>query len=406
MAVHFGETGVRELITGVLLGVIEFPAPVDCRLNRLRLQIAAPNEEGDTLFNVKVDGVTIYASPADRPKILAGETVSESFPSIELLEGAIISVDVVAAPLGGISGLYVIVQLQDAPTVEQYIKDAYNGALDRDPTEEESDDAVVLLGGACAGGTAISTATEFFTDLFGGAEYTGLTTSDEEYVEDLYQAIQGRPSDPGGFAFWVDNLSGSTRELVLQAFVESVEHVNFRIIPWCPSTLPLSNANKIQSVAVSPAAPDDGEVLTYDESDGLWKPLPPNGFTPARSSVAHTTGSLANLAEETGLLALGKLSTLVMVSADKACRIRLYSSAAARAADQARAEGAERSDQDGLLLEAVLTALLLSLYTQDPVVILYNAAFPPVDEIYYTIANKSGSTGTVTVTFELTKQEA
>src|SRR4051794_23497498 len=99
MAIHFGVVGVKGVVTGTVLGVIEFPAPMRCELNRLRVQIGAPNAAGDTLLDVKVNGVSKYASPTDRPKIVAGQQVSESFPAEDLAEGDLLAVDVVAAPL-------------------------------------------------------------------------------------------------------------------------------------------------------------------------------------------------------------------------------------------------------------------------------------------------------------------
>jgi hypothetical protein len=114
MARHYGVSGITGAITGVSLGAIQFPTPVTGLLDRLRLQIATANAEGDTLFDVKVNGVSIYALPDDRPKILAGETLSTTFLSVELEEGDMLSVDVVSAPLGGITRLYALLRLVDA----------------------------------------------------------------------------------------------------------------------------------------------------------------------------------------------------------------------------------------------------------------------------------------------------
>lgn len=278
MAVHFGIAGVRELITSVRLGVIEFPSPMACQLNRLFMRIAAANENGDTLFDVKVNGVSIYGSPALRPKILTDETTSESFPSVDLTEGDMVTVDVVGAPLGGISGLYVLVQLQDAPTVTQYIKDAYNGALNRDPSGGELSTAEADLGSACAAETTLAETKDFFDGIFLSAEYVALATTNAEYLEDLYQAVLGRPSDPGGFTFWLAELTGGlTRQLLRDSFNNSVEHVNQRVLGWCPTTLPLNNAIQLQGVHVSAVAPGDGDSLVYDSGADEWGPSPGTG---------------------------------------------------------------------------------------------------------------------------------
>lgn len=277
MAVHYGVAGVRQLITGVRLGVIEFPAPVACRLNRLFMRISVANDEGDTFFDLKVNDASIYGSPALRPKILIGETTSESFPSVELQEGDMVTVDVVAAPLGGVSGLYVLVQLQDAPVVTQYIKDAYNGALDRNPDSGELSAAETDLGSACAAGTTLAQTNVFFDDLFNSAEYVALATSDAVYIEDLYQAILGRPSDPGGFAFWFDQLDSETltREAIRDSFNGCTEHVNSRLSGWCPNTLPFGNAVALQGVPVSDADPETGQALVFDGAE--WVPTDQGG---------------------------------------------------------------------------------------------------------------------------------
>lgn len=272
MAVHFGVSGVRHLITGVLLGAIEFPAPLDCRLNRLFLQIAAPNSEGDTLFNVLVNGVSIYGSPVDRPKILAGDTVSESFPTVDLTEGDIVSVDVVGAPLGGISGLYIIVQLQDAPTVQQYIKSMYQGAFGRQPDSGELAAAVSDLTAGCSGGTTQTAARALQEDIFTDTEYTSLGTTDDEYLEDVYNAVLGRLSDPGGFAFWQTQMVlGTTRSEILDFFNGSIEHQNLRLQPWCPQMPLNASANKLQGIDVALTAPTIvGQALVWDGS--AWGP--------------------------------------------------------------------------------------------------------------------------------------
>src|SRR4051794_4082837 len=120
MAIHYAVVGSRPLITGVVSSIIEFPAPKDCRLNRIYARIATANGAGPVILDINVNGATIYGSPVDQPRIAAGDTSVNAFPVADLLEGQMVSVDVDAVPLGGVSGLYVIVQLQDAPTMQQY----------------------------------------------------------------------------------------------------------------------------------------------------------------------------------------------------------------------------------------------------------------------------------------------
>ena len=58
-------------------------------------------------------------------------------------------------------------------------------------------------------------------------EYTNLGLSDDEFVENLYLAIMGRPSDPEGKENWLYGLSkGMTRDEVFAGFVNSTEFDN------------------------------------------------------------------------------------------------------------------------------------------------------------------------------------
>ncbi|MEL6544976.1 MAG: DUF4214 domain-containing protein, partial [Myxococcota bacterium] len=42
------------------------------------------------------------------------------------------------------------------------------------------------------------------------------STSDEEFIDSLYVASLGRPSDPGGKAWWLDQLSTHSRAELLE----------------------------------------------------------------------------------------------------------------------------------------------------------------------------------------------
>ncbi|MBR5917878.1 MAG: DUF4214 domain-containing protein, partial [Lachnospiraceae bacterium] len=58
-------------------------------------------------------------------------------------------------------------------------------------------------------------------------EYTNKGLSDDEFVENLYLAMMGRPSDAGGKSGWVNALvSGKTRDEVFAGFANSVEFTN------------------------------------------------------------------------------------------------------------------------------------------------------------------------------------
>ena len=68
--------------------------------------------------------------------------------------------------------------------------------------------------------TGTQAAYQFFTS----AEFVGFKTSDEEYIERLYETFMGRASDADGMAFWLKELEdGKTRDDILYGFAGSKE---------------------------------------------------------------------------------------------------------------------------------------------------------------------------------------
>lgn len=120
--------------------------------------------------------------------------------------------------------------------------------------------------------------------------------------------------------------------------------------------------------------------------------------TGIRRDVIVTTGSLSDLAEETGTVALGRGFTLMRIEGDRECRVRLYTTAAARTADAARAIGTDPTGEHGVIVDAVpiVANLILDLA---PIVNGSNLEGSPSANIPYAIQNRSGGTSTVEVTF-------
>jgi hypothetical protein len=307
MARHFAESGLRPLLTGAQSKVIEFPAPFNGRLTQLLVRIASANAAGDTTFDVNINDVSVYATPADRAKILAGATTGTSVINKEVSLNDMITVDLDAAPLGGISGLYVIVQLDDSPTVDEYIKNIYQWAYLRAPTSLELSTAISSLNAGC-GTAAPLTATKTLIDtIFNASEYTTRARSNSDYVEDLYEALLARPSDAGGKAFWVaDLVGGATRQNLLDAFNTSWEHINYRVVAWCPHALPLTDAIRLQGKDIASTAPTDGQILQYIASMTAWVPktldIISSLFDFKASARAATTGALPSYTASAGAL--------------------------------------------------------------------------------------------------------
>jgi len=116
-------------------------------------------------------------------------------------------------------------------TAEQYVRNFYQKALDRQPNSTELNSWLSTLQTAYAQGTS-----QFWTAMqnLGGAvftsqEYANRNRTDHWYVYDLYQAYLWRDPDAGGWAHWEANTASVGRNATRAGFDWSVEfemHVN------------------------------------------------------------------------------------------------------------------------------------------------------------------------------------
>lgn len=127
-------------------------------------------------------------------------------------------------------------------------------------------------------------------------------------------------------------------------------------------------------------------------------------LTRVRTTATYTTASIADLAEETGTITMKKGYRLLRIQTDKASRVRIYTKAAARTADAARAIGTDPTGDHGLIMEYVATAAVnVGL---SPIVEGFNDETVPANTIPIAIQNRSGSTGTITLTLTYIETEA
>lgn len=117
-------------------------------------------------------------------------------------------------------------------------------------------------------------------------------------------------------------------------------------------------------------------------------------------TVVFTTASLANAATENASIPLGKVGLIKKVSADRSARIRLYPATADRTADAARAIGTDPEDEHGVEMDLYLTPSNLSWHMAQALP-FYDGQSTPTGIVYAAIQNKSGSTHSVAVTFEI-----
>jgi len=110
--------------------------------------------------------------------------------------------------------------------------------------------------------------------------------------------------------------------------------------------------------------------------------------------VVQVAASLPDSATETGVVALGKTFVLLKVTTSAPARVRLYSTAAYRSSDSARAIGTDPTGEHGCLYDGnhVLANLALDLSPQPRG---SNLDTVRTANIYYSITNLSGSNASI-----------
>ena len=137
----------------------------------------------------------------------------------------------------------------------------------------------------------------------------------------------------------------------------------------------------IQSVARITAI-----IELYDGSLGLF------------DEVIHQTAEIASNGVAQEEVGLGKSFILLRLEADRACRVRVYSSAAFRDADASRPIGEDITGNHGLIQESVLTPENLVDNSQ-PKPIGSSAESPRESNAFLSVQNLSGASSPVTITF-------
>jgi hypothetical protein len=388
--------------------IAEFEIAATGIIDYVRVKSDNSNSNGLARFDVRLDGISVYADDASRPTIVADGTLATQIDLIiPVTEGQKCEVVALTVPSGGIGGkLYMTVRVEDGEVngtlgLGVYIRDLYQGALARDATLLESDALATALTNASevSGSEFIREASDAGWDIFGGAEYIARARTNAQFVADVYLAMMGRVAESGGITAWVAVLvGGATREAVFYGIVGSQEFYRLRMPRIRTNALIAADAGSIRSINVPFGTPADGETLVYDASLGTWVFGAGSGGSGARSDLVHTTASLANLAVATTTVALGKTAAILRVTADRACRLRLYSTAAHRTADAARPADEASTDEHTPILEIIFTASLLTV-DLPRMTIIANLEASVTGDIPALIQNTSGSTHTVALTF-------
>jgi RHS repeat-associated protein len=120
-------------------------------------------------------------------------------------------------------------------TIDQFVKDFYQGALGRQPNSTELTNWSTTLASARARGIRplIGAAQQLANSLFTSAEYP--TNNDTQFVIDLYEAFLQRAPDGPGLTHWVGQVAAVGRSNVRLAFAVSPEFAQ-NVTAICPGT--------------------------------------------------------------------------------------------------------------------------------------------------------------------------
>jgi hypothetical protein len=158
----------------------------------------------------------------------------------------------------------------------------------------------------------------------------------------------------------------------------------------------LVSLNDIDSVTNSPAT-TSGLVLLSDGNNGYGF----GTYTPTinRSTVAVTTGSLADGNSSTHNLTGFKSYYLLKITTNAAAWVILYTDTASRTSDYYRSILTDPSPNSGVIAEAITLAADTIKFT--PGILGWNNDTVPSTNIYARVYNRSGIAQAITVTFTI-----
>ena len=261
---------------------------------------------------------------------------------------------------------------------------------------------VSVAGGGGGSGAAGSFLTETQTASSGAATFTGLghsglfrtiTSTLDAWVV-FYGSAADRTADAGR-AF---NTAPATSSGVLaEVYVTASTPLLFT-----PGTSYFNN-DTIPSEAIYVAVRDQAGAnvdaqLTVDAFGQVTT------IVGSRQTVNVTTASIADAAsDDVTLTGTGAAGDFVAIETDKAAWVVVYSDTASRTADSGRAETTAPVSGSGVLLEVVTTGAERIKLT--PHYAYFNDESTPASELYLKVTNKSGSSGTVTITTTVVPSE-
>lgn len=226
------------LASGSTNGILSVRSPVAGVISRVEVVVEAGNGAGAAIFDVNLNGTTIFTDQDTRPEIAAGD-ISASVGGLAepVAHLAPLSVDADNIPAGGFpaKSLTLIITIDDGVTMmltpDEVAKSLYAGAFDRAPDSTELSNARAAFRIASLTNTAafIEAVRDLGHTLFISAEYIARGRSDAEFVGDLYRAYLGREPDADGLADWLAVITGgATRTATDTAFSGATEFTEIR----------------------------------------------------------------------------------------------------------------------------------------------------------------------------------
>ena len=149
-------------------------------------------------------------------------------------------------------------------------------------------------------------------------------------------------------------------------------------------------------------------TVTYEDSDGTIDLVASGGSgLDTRSTFTATTASLANNAAGNIEVTAHKSYALLKIKPSIAAWVTLYVDAASRTADANRVQGADPAPDAGVIAEVITTTANEEIKMSPGVLGWHqDAGNDGVDTVFCKVVNKSGSTGTCTVSLTVVQLEA
>lgn len=204
--------------------------------------------------------------------------------------------------------------------------------------------------------------------------------------------------------------NGATGALAQNSLV-TISDTGVITAPSVASVIPFYHNNQLAfpsatsaNGAVAISASDDA---AFYASNGNWIQLAKSTDVAisTRQTFNTTTGSLANNTTATPNITNALKSYLLFkIQTDRAAWVRVYTSSTARTADASRSIDVDPLPGSGVIAEVITTGASTQVLT--PAVIGFNDDATPTNTIYLSVTNRSGVTGTVTVTLTALKLEA